>query len=75
MKMPTIVGIFIFSSRENFMLSWVKHEIFFITLGPKDTFSHDAAHIDIFWRSQKTIFHYLILDPSLCPDIISGIIV
>ena len=26
MKMPTIVGIFIFISRENFMLSWVEHE-------------------------------------------------
>ena len=26
MKMPTIYGIFIFVSRENFMLSWVEHE-------------------------------------------------
>ena len=26
MKMPTIVGIFIFISRENFMRSWVEHE-------------------------------------------------
>ena len=26
MKMPTIVGIFIFISKENFMLSWVEHE-------------------------------------------------
>ena len=34
MKMPTIVGIFIFISRENFMLSWVEHEKSFITSGP-----------------------------------------
>ena len=33
MKMPTIVGIFIFISRENFMLSWDKHEKSFITPG------------------------------------------
>ena len=26
MKMPTIVGIFIFISREIFMLSWIEHE-------------------------------------------------
>ena len=26
MKMPTIVGIFIFISREKFMLTWAKHE-------------------------------------------------
>ena len=30
---PTIVGIFIFISRENFMLSWVEHAKRFITLG------------------------------------------
>ena len=34
MKMPTIVGIFIFISRDNFLLSWVEHEKSFITLGP-----------------------------------------
>ena len=28
------VGIFIFISRENFMLSWVEHEKSFITSGP-----------------------------------------
>ena len=33
-KMPTTVGIFIFMSRKNFMLSWVEHEKnFFITSG------------------------------------------
>ena len=36
MKMPTllVVGIFIFISRENFMLSSVEHEKRFITLEP-----------------------------------------
>ena len=34
MKMPTIVGIFIFISRENFMRSRVEHKGSFITLGP-----------------------------------------
>ena len=33
MKMPTKVGIFIFISRENFMLSSVEYENSFITLG------------------------------------------
>ena len=33
MKMPTIVGIFIFISRDNFMLSYVEHEKSFITSG------------------------------------------
>ena len=36
MKMPTIVGIIIFISRENFMLSLVKHERSFITSGPDE---------------------------------------
>ena len=34
MKMPTIVRIFIFISRENFMCSWVEHEKSFISSGP-----------------------------------------
>ena len=33
-KMPTIVGILIFISRINFMLSWVEHEKSFITSRP-----------------------------------------
>ena len=33
MKMLTIVGIFVFITRENFMLSRVEHENFFITSG------------------------------------------
>ena len=35
MKMPTIVGIFIFISRENFMLIWVEHEKKFDNLGAR----------------------------------------
>ena len=34
MKMPTRVGIFIFISRENVFLSWVKHEKSIMTSGP-----------------------------------------
>ena len=34
-KMSTIVGILTFMSRIKFILSWVKHEKSFITLGPK----------------------------------------
>ena len=33
-KMPTIVAIVTFRSRKNFMLSWVEHEVYFITSGP-----------------------------------------
>ena len=33
-KMPTIVGILIFMSRKNFILSRVEHEKSFITSGP-----------------------------------------
>ena len=33
-KMPTIVGIFIFMRRINFVLSRVEYEKCFITLGP-----------------------------------------
>ena len=33
-KMPTIIGILIFMSRKNFMLSLVEHEKGFITSGP-----------------------------------------
>ena len=34
MKMPTIVGIFILISRDNFMVSWIEHEKCFITSEP-----------------------------------------
>ena len=37
MKMPTIVGIFIFISRENFMHSCVEHEKSFITSRPNQS--------------------------------------
>ena len=36
MKMPTIVGIFIFISRENYMLSWVEKEKKFYNLWAKE---------------------------------------
>ena len=42
MKMPTIIGIFMFISRENFMLSWVEPEKKFYNCGArylKQTFS------------------------------------
>ena len=39
-KMPTIVGILIFMSRKNFMLSCIKHEKSFITSGPGVIMSH-----------------------------------
>ena len=41
MKMPTIVGIFIYISRVNFMLSWIKHEKSFIT-SDASLFPHKA---------------------------------
>ena len=33
-KTPTIVGILTFMGRINFVLSWVEHEISFISSGP-----------------------------------------
>ena len=44
MKMPTIVGIFTFISRENFMLSWVEHEKKFYNLGARLLLSLCHAH-------------------------------
>ena len=38
MKMPTLVGIFIFISKENFMLSWAEYEKGFITSEPESGF-------------------------------------
>ena len=38
MKMPTIVGIFIFISRENFLLSLVEHEKKFYNLWARSDF-------------------------------------
>ena len=45
MKMPTIVGIFIFISRENFLLSWVEDEKSFITSGPGHVSGFKIAYI------------------------------
>ena len=47
MKMPTKVGIFIFISRENFMLSWVEHEKSFIT--------SESSHCAKPFQSQKIL--------------------
>ena len=44
MKMPTIVGIFIFISKKNFMLSWVEHEKSFITSRPDADRLYAALH-------------------------------
>ena len=47
MKMPTVVGIFIFTSRENFMLSWVEYEKKFDNLGIaiNSKISMDRLHV------------------------------
>ena len=56
--MPTIVeismkvGIYIFIGRENFMLSWDKHENSFITSGP----DYAEAMLDIQLRSLPSCF-------------------
>ena len=50
MKMPTIVGIFIFISRENFMLIWVEHEKTFITSG--SGFGNETLP-QVVWESQR----------------------
>ena len=44
MKMPTIVGMFIFVSRGNFVLSSVEHEKSFITSGPGTLFSPEMGY-------------------------------
>ena len=48
MKMPTIVGIFVFISRENFMLSWVEHEKSFIT---------SESEISWYYKTHLQVFH------------------
>ena len=58
MKMPTIVGIFKFISRENFMLSWIEHENFFIASGPKLTVdsgqnSHNLVSSQVYAFQQR----------------------
>ena len=46
MKMPTYVGIFIFVSRENFMLSLFEHENDFITSGQDNQASENSVDQD-----------------------------
>ena len=58
MELPTIVGIFIFIRKGDFMFSWVKHEIFFITSGPGwESFSNlDIKHKELEnWRKAKYV--------------------
>ena len=43
MKMPTFVGVFIFISRENFMLSWVEYKKRFITSEPGNYYNNQIA--------------------------------
>ena len=45
-KMPTIVGILTFMSKQNFMLSWVEHEKSFITSGPGLVFCSVTLAVD-----------------------------
>ena len=44
-KMSTIVGIFIFNSRENFMLSWIEQEKSYIILGTAQYIALDKRDI------------------------------
>ena len=44
MKMPILVGIFMFISRENFMLSWVEQEKSFI-MNLRACFNKNKKHI------------------------------
>ena len=62
MKMPTIVGIFIFISRENFILSWVEHEKKFYNLGARSF----AVRLQIPWIK----FHWTvsIFTVRTCPE-------
>ena len=41
--MPASVVIFIFSSRENFMLSWIEHEKKFYNLGAREGWGEDPS--------------------------------
>ena len=62
MKMPTIVGIFIFISRENFMLSRVEYEKSFITSEPDKYFFIIISHLKhmlwVFIRSDSVRCFY-----------------
>ena len=57
MKMPTIVGIFIFISRENFMLGRDEHEKSFITFGPSFTRSN------LYSITKTRLFKYIEISP------------
>ena len=67
MKMPTIVVIFIFISRENFMLSLVKYEKSFITSGPDcgNVEAEPDLHSYLKIRLVIGIFFFLFLNESI----------
>ena len=50
MKMPTIVAIFIFISREKFMLSWAEYEIFFYNHGTRMSFLIPLWYLIFFFK-------------------------
>ena len=63
-KMPTIVGIFTFMSRINFVFSWVEHGNFLITLGPDGFFCiHACTHSDP--HMIQYILHYCWFESSM----------
>ena len=72
MKMPTFVGMFIFISREIFMLSLVVHEKSFMTSGP------DCADVQIdlsfFWThmSEGIFAHGGIIQPCHVTNLVFG---
>ena len=60
-KMPTLVDIFIFINRENFILSWVEHENSFKTsrpvlfVWPFLSKNHHSFHWNIVYNLQPTL--------------------
>ena len=53
MKMPTIVGIFIFIIRDNFMLIWVEYEKKFFNLGAMSILLPVGMTQTVCWGSGK----------------------
>ena len=73
LKMPTVVGIFIFISRENFMLSWVEHEKKFYNLRARPTFVKFCHRLfskvsvaSISWLWPSGIFFFFMKIGSVC---------
>ena len=72
MKMPTIVGSFIFISRDNFILSWVEHAKMFYNLGTRNILGHFAIEGNICWHKVVSLvfqtYRKMVanLDGSIC---------